>query len=134
MKMTTDTLSRQIRRLQELSPLTTQFELALRRRGVWGKKRVWYTSQKQHWLGWLSEYHGPGAYGRKNQDGSAEFAYNHIVCPPMILWLAEAAGVSRARIVKAKQAALGAGPFLASQSAAIRKIVPWRLIELRLNK
>jgi hypothetical protein len=52
----------------------------------------------------------------------------------MILWLAEAAGVPTATIVKAKQAALATGPFLAAQSAAIRKIIPWGLIELRLNK
>src|SRR5262245_11407403 len=25
----------------------------------------WYKTQKEHWLGWLSEYHGPGAYGRR---------------------------------------------------------------------
>jgi hypothetical protein len=26
---------------------------------------VWYRTQKEHWLGWLSQYHGPGAYGAK---------------------------------------------------------------------
>ena len=25
---------------------------------------VWYRTQKEHWLGWLSQYEGPGAYGR----------------------------------------------------------------------
>src|SRR5687768_1490863 len=42
----------------------------------------WYLTQKEHWLGWLSGYDGPGAYGRKggpHQD--AMFAYNHIVEP-----------------------------------------------------
>lgn len=36
---------------------------------------VWYTTQKQHWLGWLSEYDGPGAYGRRSgQNRDAKFA------------------------------------------------------------
>ncbi len=52
--------------------------------------RVWYTTQKEHWLGWLGEYDGPGGYGRvpgKKRD--AKFAYNHIVNPEMLLWLFE---------------------------------------------
>jgi hypothetical protein len=132
--MTPDELSRKIRKLPEFPSITADFELALKRRGAWGKKPVWYTSQKQHWLGWLSEYHGQGAYGRKYQDGSAEFAYNHIVCPPVVLWLGEAAGVPKARVIKAKQAALAAASVLAAQSAAIRRTIPWALIEKRLNK
>ena len=26
----------------------------------------WYKTQKEHWLGWLREYHGPGCYGRQD--------------------------------------------------------------------
>src|SRR5712691_3569246 len=25
-------------------------------------RRKWYKTQKEHWLGWLGDYHGPGAY------------------------------------------------------------------------
>jgi hypothetical protein len=25
----------------------------------------WYRTQQEHWLGWLGEYDGPGAYDRK---------------------------------------------------------------------
>jgi hypothetical protein len=40
----------------------------------------WYKTQKQHWLGWLKEYHGPGAYGRKtSQERDAIYDYNNIV-------------------------------------------------------
>ena len=54
----------------------------------------WYKTQKEHWLGWLSEYHGPDAYGRRSDNKrDAEFAYNHIVEPKMLLWLIETAGV-----------------------------------------
>lgn len=52
--------------------------------------RKWYKTQKQHWLGWLGEYHGPGYYGRKPQTPrNARHAYNHIMCPEMLLYLIE---------------------------------------------
>ena len=54
----------------------------------------WYATQKEHWLGWLSEYHSPGAYGRKSHSRrDARYAYNHIVEAKMLLWLVQAAGV-----------------------------------------
>src|SRR5258706_9307900 len=55
---------------------------------------------------WLSEYNGPGAYSRKAWRGrSAEFVYNHIGCPPMLLWLAEVTGLPKAKLLAAKRAA-----------------------------
>jgi hypothetical protein len=45
--------------------------------------RVWYTTEKQHWLGWLSQYNTAGAYGRvPGQNHDARYAYNHVVNPP----------------------------------------------------
>jgi hypothetical protein len=70
-------LATKIRKLRDRAPITTSFERILRRRGVWSKEGAWYTTQKEHWLGWLSEYCGPGYYGRKNWQRSAEFVYNH---------------------------------------------------------
>ena len=113
--------------------MTTEFERVLTRRGIWSRSHVWYTSQKQHWLGWLSEYQGSGYYGRKNFHRSAEFVYNHIVCPPMVLWLAEAAGVGKVKVAEAKGAALSSST-LQAQSAAIRRIIPWEMIEDRLDE
>ena len=63
---------------------------------------------------------------------SAEFIYNHIFCPFMLLWLPEASGIPKARLSEAKGAALSAPPKLQAQSAAIRKIIPWKMIEARL--
>jgi hypothetical protein len=60
---------------------------------------------------------------------SAEFAYNHVVCPPMVLWLGEASGVKTSLITQAKKAALGASRKLQAKCAAIRGIVPWSKIE-----
>ena len=51
--------------------------------------KKWYLTQKEHWIGWLLEYNGPGAYGRKTTDGrDAKFVYNHVVQPEMLVYLA----------------------------------------------
>jgi hypothetical protein len=105
----------------------------LTRRGIWSRSHVWYTTQKEHWLGWLRGYKGEGFYNRKNWHRSAEFVYNHIVCPPMVLWLAEASGVPKVKVAEAKGAAISA-KTLQAQSAAIRRIIPWEMIEVRLAK
>lgn len=94
----------------------------------------WYKTQKQHWLGWLKEYHGPGAYGRKtSQERDARFAYNHIVEYRMLLWIIEAAGVDPNLVKKAKSVVDDRKPLQAN-SAAIRKIVPWEILANALWK
>jgi len=132
--MTPKQLSSEIRKLNEKGSATASFEHILTKRGIWDRNGVWYTTQKQHWLGWLKEYDGPGYYGRKKRHPSAQFAYNHIVCPPMLLWLGEASGVQRTKVLEAKRAALSAGASLPALSAAIRRVIPWQTIETRLTK
>jgi hypothetical protein len=56
-----------------------------------------------------------------------------LVCPPMVLWLGEASGVQKLKVLKAKRAALSAGASLPALSGAIRKIIPWEEIESRLK-
>lgn len=131
--MSPQQLAAKIRKLRETLQITTEFERVLTGRDLWSRNRAWYTTQKEHWLGWLSEYRGSGYYGRKNFRRSAEFAYNHIVCPPMVLWLAEASGVPKGKVAKAKAVALSSST-LQAQSAAIRRIIPWEMIEVRLDK
>ena len=131
--MTPRGLRRKLQLLKDRPPITTAFEQALTKQGAWSFEKVWYKSQKEHWLGWLSEYDGPGFYGRKTGSRSAEYAYNHIVCPPMVLWLSEASGVDKSLVIAAKRAALKAAASLPSKSAAIRKVVPWAIIEAALN-
>ncbi len=55
--------------------------------------KIWYRTYKEFWLGWLNEYHGPGAYGRTGDPGrrDARFAYNHLVNPDALVWLVGAA-------------------------------------------
>jgi hypothetical protein len=128
--MTPQQLRRRIQKLRPARPITEEFSKTI----GWGQKAGWYKSQKEHWLGWLSEYDGPGFYGRKAKSRrSAEFAYNHIVCPPMVLWLAEAAGVKKSLISSAKTAALKNRSSLPKMSGAIGRVVPWSLVELALK-
>lgn len=131
--MTPRALSRKISRLRVKAPVTASYAHALIELGIWSDEGVWYRTQKEHWLGWLSEYDSPGAYGRKTVAGrSAEFVYNHINCPPMVLWLAEAAGVSRRNVLAARRSALSARRSRGTHCAVLRKTIPWSMIEERL--
>ena len=97
---------------------------------VYPKK--WYTTQKEHWLGWLREYHGPGAYGRRPETRrNAEYVYNHIVEVKMLLWLIHAAGVEPRLVSMARRSAVKR-TTLTQQSAAVRKHVPWVEVERAL--
>jgi hypothetical protein len=95
---------------------------------------VWYYTQKEHWLGWLKGYDGPGGYDRiPGQGWDARFAYNHIVNYQMLLWIIEAAGVNPS-LVKAARRAAEKKDFLQAKSAAIRKLVPWAVLADALSK
>jgi len=90
--------------------------------------KKWYMTQKEHWLGWLAEYDGPGAYGRQTGvQRDAKYAYNHIVEPEMLLYLASASGVDGALVVAANQA-FAERTTLMQASGTIRKIIPWETI------
>lgn len=120
--MTPRALLKRIRRLDSGGPVTASVTKALQA----GKpSTTWYKTQKEHWGGWLRGYDGPGYYGRKNPDREAEYIYNHIQCAPMLLWLAEAAGMPRKTLLAAKRAVLAAGPSCARQCASLRRVIPW---------
>ena len=93
---------------------------------------VWYKSQHEHWLGWLAHYDEPGAYGRKTDKlRDAQYAYNHIVCTGMLTYLIEAAGVSLELISEAHNE-ITKHKTLMAKSAALRRIIPWEVIEQNL--
>lgn len=127
--MSPQMLAKKIKSLPEKCRIATDFENRLTKLGLHDKGGAWYSSQKEHWLGWLREYDGPGYYGRKNSKRTAEFVYNHINCAPMLLWLGEASGVPHQQVTKAKVAALRAEPKFQTQCAAIRKLIPWTTVE-----
>lgn len=132
--MSPTTLARLLQSLPERPPITTEFECLLQIRRRWSRTGVWYGSQKEHWRGWLRGYRGPGFYKRKKWDRPAEFAYTHLLCPPMVLWLGEASGVPKRKVKLAMRAALSASSSLPAQCAAIRKVIPWELVETSIKR
>lgn len=133
--MTTEELLALVRPLPERSPITNSLTEALIRRAggsVDDRREVWYDTQKEHLLGFVGAYNTPGAYGRANPGRDAKFFYNHGQCAEMLLWLAEAAGVPRDELVAARDAVLAAKPSLASQCAALRRVIPWARVEQAL--
>jgi hypothetical protein len=118
-----------IQQLDAGGPIYKNLEADLRRR----PSRPWYTSQKQHLLGWLGEYDGPGAYGRANwANRSAEFVYNHFQCVPALVWLAEALGVRSEVLIAACDEVKKSGTRSATQCGIFRRTVPWAFIEERV--
>lgn len=126
--MSPKVLRRLIAHLPEHPPCTTKLERRLLTR------RPWYTSQREHWLGWLAGYDGPGAYGRKVFKHDAAFAYNHCACPPMVLWLGEAVGVDTAMVRRAARVALQAEAPFTTRCGIIRQTIPWSKIEPLLRQ
>ena len=93
---------------------------------------VGYDTQHDHWLGWLDGYESEGAYGRKNWSRSAEFVYNHVVNPQMLIYVAEAVNMDRDLLTKAVDGALASQGTMSSMSGAIRRVVPWKMLEAAL--
>ncbi|MBM2321021.1 MULTISPECIES: hypothetical protein [Marivita] len=121
-------LGRHIKLLEPDTPKHKALEQVLHE-GV-GYGDAWYSSQKEHWLGWLREYSGPGAYGRKTgHSRDARYVYNHIQCAPMLFWLAEALDIPEVTLDQAFVAVTSAPARNASQCAAFRNVVPWEAIE-----
>jgi hypothetical protein len=126
------TLRAYIRPLPEYLPRTRAMEEAI---GVGaGFEGAWYRSQKEHWLGWLAEYSGPGAYGRTDAaQRNGKYIYNHIQCAPMLFWLAEAINSDEAHLNGAYDSVTATAAKGASQCAALRAHLSWDLIETALE-
>lgn len=131
-KMTPAHLRKCIRHLPAQPRMTREFGAALEKRGTPDSSFERYNSQREHWVRWLGEYDGPGYYGRRTWRRTAEFVYNHINCPSMLIWLGEAAGVNKELVREAMRAALKAKPAFATQCGVIRRIIPWNAIETKL--
>lgn len=129
--MTIRELRDHVARLSPEAKISDLFEQQRRRDSE--SRKVWYRTQQEHLLGWLNAYDGPGFYGRRRWDRDARFVYNHFQCPQGLLWLAEAAGVAAAKITEANEAVVTAPPRLSSQVGALRRVIPWSLVEAGLN-
>ena len=88
----------------------------------------WFKTQHEHWLGWLDEYDGPGAYGRSTPSPKdARSVYNRIVDPEMLLYLATAAGVDDGIVERAKRGAASASSKMQA-AGRVRQLVPWETV------
>lgn len=127
----------EIKRLPVEASIADRFERDLLRHetaAISSGSTAWYRHQKEHWLGWLSQYHLPGYYGRKaSTKRTAKFAFNGIKNSAMILWLVDASGVARSVVKSARLAAEKASGNMNSQCAAIRAIAPWETVEEALS-
>lgn len=124
-------LLRLVKKLDDNQPLHKKLERELKIGPGFGRAR--YKTQKLHWIGWLTDYHTSGPYGRLARVSTpVEVVYNRLMCPPMVFWLAEASGVSHGPLHVAFEAALDSRPHCASQSAAIRRSIPWCDVERTL--
>lgn len=88
----------------------------------------WFETQHEHWLGWLDDYAGRGAYGRSTPSPTdARTVYNRIVDADMLLYLAHAAGVDAATVEAARRAAAGASTKMQA-AGRVRRLVPWETV------
>jgi len=132
--MTPCELASKISSLPNRAPITAELTRLLRRLDPNNPAGTKLPNLKKHWLGWLTTYEGPKYYRRKDSIRTAQFVYNHLLAPEMVLWLGEASGVSGTVVRNAQKAACSVQPNPATRCAAIRKIIPWKIIEYRLNK
>jgi hypothetical protein len=92
-----------------------------------------YNTQKDHWLGWLDPTLGRGSYLRSaSSERDARSVYNHIGEPKMLLWLISATRIDKT-LVKAAEEASWEAESLAGKCAAIRRHVPWSVVEKALE-
>lgn len=130
--MTHRTLRTKIAALPATSSATAKFTAAVVKANPKQKERAatWYTSQQQHWLGWLAEMDGAGFYGRQvGAPPTAAQVYGRIVNPAMLVWLGEASGLD----VAAAVAAALKKNTMAGMAGAIRKALPWSVVEAALK-
>lgn len=112
-----------LRRLQPHTPIADQWEV------LRPPPSKWWRNEREHCAAWFSQAEGPGAYGRRKAQ-TARQTYNRLLCPPALLWIAEALGVEH-ETVRAAACEAWTQKHIASQCAAIRRYAPWsRVFEL----
>ncbi|WP_407573060.1 hypothetical protein [Deinococcus altitudinis] len=131
--MTPEELRLVVARLPSRLPLTDELEGRLPGE-IAVKKKAWYSTQKQHLMGWLGEYAQKGAYGRQGLDHDARHMYTHFQCAPGLLWLAEGVGVPHHLLIQGVEAIHSAGPSGRTQSAAFRRVVGWNEVEAAIRE
>ena len=126
-EITSRQMVRVFRRLPEFTPVQERLDP---QRGTSPERGTWYRSQKEHMVGWFTgqSTRGAGAYTRATPNTSAKTAYNRLQCPPAIVWIAEALGADEATVEQAIAAQLAEKDHR-RQSAAVRRVLSWPLVE-----
>jgi hypothetical protein len=116
-------LLRAVRRLPAIMPLSDRLS------------KGGYDSHKDHWIGWLEEYDGPGYYGRSDWKVDARTVYQRLNNGRMIVWLNEAAG-ERPALIKAtiKEMNLRGNGRKQTEAKIARAHHPWECIAELLFK
>ncbi|MCL2807688.1 MAG: hypothetical protein FWD27_05980 [Coriobacteriia bacterium] len=113
-----------LKKLKAHLPISDQYD-----RDCGQENGVWWTNQKEHMIGWLSNQNskGSGQFTRQKPNQSAKLAYQRLQCPGALLWMAEALGEDSAIVQKAADAAR-AESNKRRRSGIIRSHIPWQCI------
>lgn len=130
--MTPKQLRQRISRLPVAAPITEAFEARLAETTT-SLREAWYENQREHRLGWLKEYDGPGYYGRANWKVDARSVYNRVGNPAMVLWLGEATEIATSIVKKAAGEAMKLRGSFHRQCGAIRSQITWDMLEERIK-
>ncbi len=116
-----------------LSKLDPHPPISAKHEPEWQEHGVWYSSQKEHVMGWMRAqmtHGGETSYHRDNLNISARTSYNHWNNPGMALWLAEALSEDPEKVRAADEEAYNE-PNKRRRSGIVRKHFPFdRILEL----
>ena len=96
----------------------------------WGVKH--YPNQKAHMILWLLSQEGTGGkgYTRKEGNSSSQEAYNRLLNPGALIWMADALGEAPEAIQNATEAAIAAEKInYRGRCSAFRELIPWARID-----
>ena len=97
----------------------------------WGSR---YTSEKAHMVLWFGNQNttGSGSYTRNKPNTSARTAYNRLLAPGAMLWIAEVLGETPERLREAHHAAVEAEKVhWRNRGKGFREVIPFdRIYEL----
>lgn len=99
-----------------------------------GFHNKWYSSQREHWLGWLS------LKARENELDNKSFQppriWSGLKCSPMLFWMAEVAGADGQTLDQLEAVSIAAAQIRPNDGnphgVEFRKILPWNDVEALL--
>ena len=124
--------SRLLSKLPERLPISDAYDA--RRPGSIDSlsEQHWYSSPKQSMVSWYEDLESPDGSTRRRRSLEAKIGWNRSLSPQGMLWIAEALGEESAILNEAASEA-GHHKRLASQCAAIRRVIPWARVAELLN-